>query len=88
MEWLSNPLVHGLVGGVGVPLVAWLITYFLPRAKTRAFGVKIGKSVSFFGRNKLGAGWEKIEAKAQETITDLYEGFIEGLDADDQAKPE
>ncbi|MAF24494.1 hypothetical protein CL634_02820 [bacterium] len=79
-EWLQGLLIP--VAGLAIPTV---IGFFLPRKKTRGWGVSVGKMLSAFGQKKMGkSAYEKAEGKLQSSINDFIEGVHEGLDADDK----
>lgn len=80
--------MNGIILGVLIPVAAAaipaIIGFALPRKKTYAWGLAIGKFCSTFLRQKLGtAGGQTVENRFQTTIADFIEGLNAGLDQDD-----
>ncbi len=70
------------------------IIAIVPNTWLRPIGYWIGKYISRFGRNKLGAEhWEQIEDGLQSgslrtAVVAILAGVFEGLDSDDRNTPE
>jgi hypothetical protein len=68
-----------------VGLIITIISRFIPNEKLEAFGLKAGKKISTFGRNKLGVKvWEKIEDFFVESFGAFLEGLHTGLRFDNE----
>uniref|UniRef100_A0A6M3KPX1 Holin n=1 Tax=viral metagenome TaxID=1070528 RepID=A0A6M3KPX1_9ZZZZ len=88
-DWLSNiipVIITGIIGATVIPLLLSAWQRFLPREKTKLWGLRVGKFISFFMGKKIGRNnWEKLENNLASTIYDFWvSGVIEGLNADDE----
>jgi len=80
-----SAIIPGLIGAVGVPLVAYLFGLLLPRKVTHGVGYKLGSLLSALGQKKVGKfAWEKVEDRIQSSVDDFVQGVQAGLDSDDK----
>ena len=79
MEWLY---------GLAVPFGVGILFKFVPNSKLEAWGIKLGKLLSKFGRSKLGKTWEAQENKFTDAIVVFAEGIRKGADLDDKVPVE
>ena len=75
-----------IIGGLSVlaiSAVPTVVTYFLSRIKTEAFGFRIGKMITGFGTKQGGSAYSKSDCRIQESLNDFVKGINRCMDSDD-----
>jgi|GEM_PF-4464996 len=79
MEFLNNPIIAGLIGVVGVPLVVYLLNLFMPRKAVYTFFHGFGVALRTFTLEKIGdKQGNKILDIVCNTLTDIFDGLADG----------
>jgi hypothetical protein len=77
-------IITNIFGGTAAAIVlVSVLTRFLPNEKLYMWGYEWGLSLSTFATGKIGYAWNKIEDFICNSIGILFNGFRDGLNADD-----
>jgi len=83
MEIVWNVL-SSLFGGIGITALVGLLFALIKKGQFEKWGIKIGETMSAFGRTQLGKKtWEKIEDPVFMSIVSFAQGLKKGADMDD-----
>lgn len=82
MEML-NIMTNTLGAAAGITILITILTRFLPNDKLYMWGYDFGLMLSTFASKKIGYAWNKFEDFICNSIGVLFNGFRDGLNADD-----
>ena len=87
MEWLSNPIVHGLIGGFGIPIAVYMLTALMPRSWVYNVGFRFFKVIRLFIYKKAQKPTTPIAVWIEATIEDFLTGALDATKGNPSKPP-